>query len=207
MVTKKEQFKNILAKYIPEEFLEYTIQLFIKHPVKFKISKPRRTKLGDFRANKEGLHQITVNGDLNRYSFLITTIHEFAHLITFDSFGWKVKPHGNEWQMTYRKLMTPIVDSTHLPSDVSIALRNSLINVKASSCTDKNLQRVLMNYNKTSHLIALENLDKNAIFTLSNKVFKKGVLRRSRFECSEVKTNKKYLINCLAMVNEINYEK
>ena len=83
MSKKKEKYRMVLSKYLPANFIEIVVELLVKHPVKFRVAKPRKTKLGDFRANRDGLHQITVNGDLNPYSFLITTIHEFAHLVTF----------------------------------------------------------------------------------------------------------------------------
>ena len=50
------------------------VEIFLASNVKFKIVNGRKTKLGDFRASASGeKHQITVNGDMNPYSFLITT--------------------------------------------------------------------------------------------------------------------------------------
>jgi predicted SprT family Zn-dependent metalloprotease len=80
---------------------------------------------------------ITVNGDLNPYSFLITTLHEFAHLHTYLKYGTRVAPHGEEWKNCYRKLLLPIIDSKKLPNDIEKVLMNSLISTKASSCTSK----------------------------------------------------------------------
>ena len=89
-------FQNILKKYLPKEFVVYVSDLIIHSNVKFKIVAPRSTKLGDFRASSknDGKPQITINGDLNPYSFLITTLHELAHLKTFHSYGAGVNPHG-----------------------------------------------------------------------------------------------------------------
>ena len=39
-------------------------------------------------------HRISVNGNLNKYSFLITLIHELAHLLTFTQYKNRVDPHG-----------------------------------------------------------------------------------------------------------------
>ena len=145
---KKEKYRLVLAKYLPANFIEIVVELLVTHPVQFRISKPRKTKLGDFRANRNGLHQITINGDLNPYSFLITTVHEFAHLVTFEEHDGRVKPHGKEWQLTYSKMIYPIIEGGQLPKDISDVLLNSLINVKASSCTDQKLHRVLIKYDK-----------------------------------------------------------
>ena len=204
MSKKKEKYRMVLSKYLPANFIEIVVELLVKHPVKFRVAKPRKTKLGDFRANRDGLHQITVNGDLNPYSFLITTIHEFAHLVTFQEYKGRVKPHGKEWQLTYSKMIYPVIESGDLPKDVSDVLLNSLINVKASSCTDQNLSRVLIKYDKpVQGLILLEELPSKSIFNLSGKNFTKGNLRRTRYVCVDNSNNKRYLISALAQVKKI----
>jgi hypothetical protein len=201
---KKEKYRMVLSKYLPANFIEIVVELLVKHPVKFRVAKPRKTKLGDFRANRDGLHQITINGDLNPYSFLITTIHEFAHLVTFEEYKGRVKPHGKEWQLTYSKMIYPVIESGNLPKDVSDVLLNSLINVKASSCTDQNLSRVLIKYDKpVQGLILLEELPSKSIFNLSGKNFTKGNLRRTRYVCVDNSNNKRYLISALAQVKKI----
>jgi|TARA_B110000977_G_C10944007_1_gene441961 SprT protein len=201
---KKEKYRMVLSKYLPANFIEIVVELLVKHPVKFRVAKPRKTKLGDFRANRDGLHQITVNGDLNPYSFLITTIHEFAHLVTFQEYKGRVKPHGKEWQLTYSKMIYPVIESGNLPKDVSDVLLNSLINVKASSCTDQNLSRVLIKYDKPIQgLILLEELPSKSVFNLSGKNFTKGNLRRTRYVCVDNSNNKRYLISALAQVKKI----
>lgn len=203
-----EKYRSLLAKYIPEDFLDYAVELLIKYPVYFKIVRPRKTKLGDFRIGT-GMEkpQITVNGNLNPFAFLITTIHEFAHLVTFERFGRRVAPHGKEWKNTYQELLMPVISSKKLPERLEIALRKSLGNTKASSCTDHQLYRVLLTFDspKDNHII-LERLEKNSTFMLDGRVFKKGVLRRTRFLCRELKTNKEYLVNALALVEKITYE-
>ena len=204
MSKKKEKYRMVLSKYLPANFIEIVVELLVKHPVKFRVAKPRKTKLGDFRANRDGLHQITVNGDLNPYSFLITTIHEFAHLVTFEEYKGRVKPHGKEWQLTYSKMIYPVIESGNLPKDVSDVLLNSLINVKASSCTDQNLSRVLIKYDKPIQgLILLEELPSKSVFNLSGKNFTKGNLRRTRYVCVDNSNNKRYLISALAQVKKI----
>lgn len=203
-MTKSERYTKVLSKYLPAEYVPMVIELLLKHPVVFKIVKPRKSKLGDFRGrNSKGKMQITINSDLNKYSFLITTLHEFAHLVTFVEHGHRVVPHGVEWQNNYRKLILPAIDLKHLPDKLEAVLMNSLINVKASSCTDQKLNRVMMEFDqKEDDLILLEDLDKNAIFTISSKRFVKGELRRTRYLCQEVGSGKNYLVNALARVKK-----
>jgi len=206
---QREQVKTAFSKYLPSPFVDDVVELFLYNPVRFKIVKGRKTKLGDFRAGINGeKHQITINGDLNPYAFLITTLHEFAHLMTYESFGNSVAPHGNEWKTSFRKLLLPVINSKNLPCDIEEALVGSLISTKASSCTDHNLSRVLHKYDKPKEGIKLlESLPNNAVFTLNGKQFIKGPLRRKRYICQELNSNKSFLVNALAQVQLIqNYQ-
>ena len=198
----KEKIAIQLEKYLPVGFSLSIAELFLPIPVKFKIVNPRNTKLGDYRPAHNGLpHRISINGNLNPYSFLITTIHEFAHLNAHVKYGSRIQPHGNEWKKTYRELLIPIIESKLLPKDIEIALMNSLVNTKASSCSDIGLSRVLKNYDKQKDdYVLLEQLPINTKFTLQGKLFIKGPLRRKRFICEEIQSKKKYLIYAIAEV-------
>ncbi len=183
-------------------FIEMVIQLFAESAVQFKIVNGRKTKLGDFRAGMNGeKHRITVNGDLNPYAFLITTLHEFAHLITYNMYQQSAAPHGEEWKAAFRKLLIPVINSGHLPKDIEHALVNSLVSMKASSCSDIHLSRVLQTYDKPKEGVeVLERLSQNTTFTLNGRHFVKGPLRRKRFICKEVNSKKEYLVSALAQV-------
>lgn len=198
------RFQNILKKYIPKEFVVYVSDLIIHSSVKFKIVAPRSTKLGDFRASSknEGKPQITVNGDLNPYAFLITTLHELAHLNTFQCYGAQVNPHGNEWKKEFTALLEPILKVSELPVDIKNSLTKSIKNPKASSCSDIHLSRVLKKYDQAKNTQALEELEENTIFSINKKVFTKGKLRRTRYLCTELVSGKSYLVHALAEVKK-----
>ena len=66
-----------------------------------KITRPRKTKRGDFRYGK-GTLTISVNQDSNSFRFLFTLIHEIAHLKNYLEFGTRVSPHGKEWKANFR---------------------------------------------------------------------------------------------------------
>lgn len=206
IIRKREKVIEGFKKFLPIGFEDIVVDLFLASPVKFKIVPPRKTKLGDFKVGY-GLEkpQITINGDLNPYSFLITTLHEFAHLHTFQQFGNSVNPHGEEWKSNFRKLLIPIIDSKKLPKDIEHALVDSLVSIKASSCTDIKLSRILKNYDKNKEGVEiLERLPKNSIFAINGREFIKGELRRKRYLCEETISKRTYLINALAEVYLIN---
>jgi len=198
----KKSIKDVLVKYLPEGTEDEVMSYFDLYKVRFKIVKPRKTKLGDFRVGPYSpIPEITINGNLNKYSFLVTTVHEFAHLKTYLEHKFKVNPHGKEWKDNFVEMMLPIIDLNVLPKDITNALINSFVNVRASSCTDVNLHRVLKKYDDFNHNeIMLEEVSKNSTFVLGDKVFQKGNLRRTRYLCEEVSTKKKYLVNALAIV-------
>jgi SprT protein len=198
----KEKIAKQLEKYLPEGFALLVASLFLPTPVKFKIVNPRNTKLGDYRPAHNGLpHRITINGNLNPYSFLITTIHEFAHLQAHLRYGRTIQPHGTEWKKTYREMLIPFIETKKLPQDIENALINSLVNTKASSCSDLGLSRVLKNYDKKlDDYLLLEEIPLNSKFSLQGKIFIKGPLRRKRYICEEIRTKKKYLIYAIAEV-------
>ncbi len=116
VLNKRERVAEGFRKFLPSGFEYIVTDLFMASPIKFKIVPGRKTKLGDFRMSFTGEKpQITVNGDLNPYSFLITTLHEFAHLHTFQQYGNKVNPHGNEWKANFRKLLIPVIETGNIP--------------------------------------------------------------------------------------------
>lgn len=205
---KIAQYSKVLNRYLPEAFIGMVVELLLSNNIQFKIVKPRKTKLGDFRTGiSNDRPVITVNGNLNPYSFLITTLHEFAHLYTFQKHGRKVDPHGREWKNNFAQLLFPLIESKDLPEDIRKALTQSIYNIKASSCTDHQLQRVLMRYDKQEDgIITVEEVGKNGIFELNGQLFQKGLKRRTRYICTDKNTQRTYLVHSLAKVKEIKYE-
>ena len=203
--TKRDEVIRVFEKYLPQVFVDYVVQLYLSANVRFKIVGERKSKLGDFRAGRSGeKHQITVNGTLNKYAFLITTLHEFAHLETYNQYGFSILPHGEEWKNAFRKLLIPVIDEKTLPKDIQNALVQSLISTKASSCSDHQLSRVLKAYDERKENMALlEELPNNTTFALNGKHFVKGPLRRKRFLCEEIHSKRKYLVNALAEVKPV----
>ena len=202
---KRTTFTKILSKYLPSEFVPYVCELLLKANVKFKIVAPRSTKLGDFKAslNEKEKNQISVNSNLNPFAFLITTLHEIAHLKTFSKYKNKVKPHGPEWKNEFSILLKPLLTSISLPDELKITLEQSIKNPKASSGSDVQLSRVLKKYDAQKNTYVLEDLDENCLFRLNKKLYSKGKLRRTRYLCKEISSGKSYLVHALAEVNKV----
>jgi hypothetical protein len=192
---------NILSKYIPEKSVPLISEWIIKFDFKLKIKKSRSTRLGDYLQPINGNnHQISINNDLNKYSFLITLIHEVAHLLTFNKFKNKVKPHGAEWKEQYKVLMQPFITTSIFPTDINEALINYMKNPAASSCSDLNLLRALKKHDINNNALLLENLTEGKIFTFNKKSYIMGTKVRTRYKCIEEKSKKTYLFNPLTEV-------
>ena len=201
-MTKREKYIAIFDKYVPKVFSPVLADLLLASNVSFKVVKSRKTKLGDFRMSQIVKQPIiTINRDLNQYSFLITSLHEFAHYHTIQKYGNSVLPHGKEWKEAFRILLLPVINSGQLPKDIETALMSSLVNTKASSCSDLPLSRTLHRYNNSvSSEYRLEELPKNATFALNNRLFLKLNKRRTRYECKELSSGKIFLVHALATV-------
>lgn len=186
--------KDILFKYIPEHAVEAVFELIKAHHVHLKIVDERATRHGDYRKNPDGSHQITVNSSLNKYRFLITTIHEIAHLVAFKKFGREIKPHGIEWKQTFRLLMLPFINPMIFPNEVLPVLAQHFKNPTASSDTDAILSMALKKYDAPSDHYFVDELPLGSLFrTKDGRIFKKGRLRVKRFECLEMRSNAIYL--------------
>ncbi len=196
-------FSKQLSKYIPEAAAPIISQWINDTACRFKVTKSRSSKLGDYRSPfKNEPHQITINHDLNPFSFLITTVHEFAHLKTWQNYKNKVRPHGTEWKNNFKGLMDPFIRLNLFPADVTSALVKYMNNPAASSCTDLNLYKTLKNYDsKQEEIVTIDTLEFQQYFSIkSGRVFQKQEKLRKRYKCLEVSTQRIYLFHPIAEV-------
>lgn len=170
--------------------------------VKIKISKPRRTKLGDFKV-RGNQTSITINNNLNKYSFLITLTHEIAHAFVFKKYQDKVNPHGKNWQFTFKSLMLNFLNPSCFPEDILKVLSFHIIRPKASTFSDLELSRVLKKYDSVVSFTLSELAVGKSFKTTDGKIFIKGGLVRKRYKCIECKTNKIYLIHPFAEITKL----
>ena len=170
----------------------------VEYKVHLTLTRERQSILGDYRhPDRKGGHRISVNGTLIKYAFLITLLHEIAHLITFIHFGNRVASHGKEWKGEFSKILKQFVGKGFLPADVEEAVRQSIQNPAASSCADDNLMRTLKRYDKRkeNHFF-VEQIPLHQLFrTKDGRIFKKGEKIRKRYRCEELATSRIYLFS------------
>ncbi|MGW1453935.1 SprT-like domain-containing protein [Salegentibacter agarivorans] len=186
--------REILERYIPERAVPPVFEMIKANNVHLKIVNERKTRHGDYRRMPNGAQQITVNANLNKYRFLITLVHEIAHLLAFEKFGRQIKPHGQEWKFTFRELMLPFIRPEIFPSGLLPVIAHHFRNPKASSDTDAKLSVALKSFDPENDKNYIFEIPFGGIFRIYNgKTFKKGERRIKRYECLEVDTGKVYL--------------
>jgi hypothetical protein len=187
---------EVLSKYIPEHAVAPIFELIKVNSVHLKIVNERVTRHGDYRRHPDGFHQITVNASLNKYRFLITLIHEIAHLVAFEKYGRNIKPHGDEWKLTFQRLMVPFIRPEIFPSQLLPLLARHFRNPKASSDTDATLSLALKQFDPVNDKNYIFEIPYGSVFRIHNgKIFKKIALRTKRYECIEVNSGRIYLFN------------
>ncbi|WP_447642519.1 MULTISPECIES: SprT-like domain-containing protein [Chitinophagaceae] len=198
MRKKTEHPLSALNQFLPEGSFDLVVGYLNQYKVHLTVTQARKSILGDYRNAHGGQnHRISVNGNLNKYSFLITLLHELAHLLTFDQCGHRVQPHGNEWKQHYASLLVAFVQSNIFPPDIVAELRKSIQNPAASCGGEISLMRVLRKYDpKKEGFVTVEKVPPNTPFLdETGRVFVKIEKRRTRFLCRELKTGLNYLFS------------
>jgi SprT protein len=204
---KREAPLSELSQFMPQAAAAPVMALLQQYKVHLTITRARRTLLGDYRnAGRGRNHRISVNGNLNQYAFLITLLHELAHLLTWEQYGHRVQSHGREWKNIYGQLLAGFIAQKIFPADIEQSLLSSLHNPAASSCAEEGLMRVLRRYDppKSDAHKLVEEVAPGACFRIEGgRVFKKGEKMRKRYRCTEIATGKIYLFSAVYEVEEV----
>lgn len=213
----EDKLRSVIGPRMPEAALETFIGQFLEHPVRLVVTRERISKSGDYRPAQKGKPpRITVNSNLNPYSFLITLIHELAHHhvdlehdLATKKFTLRRKsrplPHGGEWKNTFRLLMRPYLDPAIFPNELLRVVINYLENPKASSAADHLLTEALRQYDPPGNTVPLESLPFDAVFSLhGRRLFRKKEKVRTRYRCLCMHTNRVYLVSAHAPVEKIH---
>lgn len=200
---KEESSLNLLKPYLPKGSFEDSVYYLEKYQVHLTITRERITKLGDYR-NKHlnENHRISINGNLNKYSFLITLLHELGHLVAYEKHGSRIQAHGSQWKTAFGNILARFISKKIFPSDIEAELLKTLRNPAASSCAEAPLTRILKKYDPHKPgVFLLEELPNESLFRFKNgRIYQKEKKIRTRFLCKDQSTNKLFLFSPIAEV-------
>lgn len=187
-----------IETYLPADSLEHVRAELskIKVSLKIEIKPQRKTRYGDYRRYPDGSHKITVNNNLNPQEFLLTLLHELAHLITFLRNGVKVKPHGKEWKLNYKLLMLPMINDKIFNAETLPLIAKHFKSPKASIDSDYQLAFLLRGNKRNQNKTCVFQLDDGAVFTVDKKrTFVKEGKKTKKMVCKDLDTGKRYLFH------------
>ncbi len=205
-MAKQQAPLDALKDYLPEGTFEKVSTYLHQYHIHLTITRERTTVLGDYRNAIQGRnHRISVNGNLNKFAFLYTLIHEIAHLLVYDLYGHRVASHGKEWKTQFSLLLRDFLEHDIFPADIREAISRSLRNPSASSCAEDDLLRVFRNYDPNKkNVLFVEEIEAGKLFALRDgRIFKRGERVRKRYKCMEVSTGKEYLFSPVYEVKKI----
>lgn len=194
-----------LKHFLPEGTFEWVAPYFRQYTIRLTIKQERKRILGDYRnpTPQSPAHKISINGNLNPYAFLVTLLHELAHLVNYNQYGHTVASHGKEWQENYRQILRPFVGHHLLPADISAALARHIHHTKATTCSDPDLYKTLARYDSdNSRLVFVDDLPEGAYFLYprDGKTYRKSAKVRTRYRCIQDGTGAIYLFPGIAEV-------
>lgn len=168
--------------------------------VKVIVTNPSKSRLGVFIPKRFSENNIRINNNLNRYSFLITLIHEMAHASIWIKYGRKVNPHGLEWKMEFKRMILPFLHPNYFPEDILSALAKHMILPKASTVRDVDLSTILRKYDVLPSF-TIDRIKDGDYFEIANgSQFQKICKLRKNYKCKEIKSGKLYRFSPLAEV-------
>ena len=168
--------------------------------VKVIVTNPSKSRLGVFIPKRLSENNIRINNNLNRYSFLITLIHEMAHASIWIKYGRKVNPHGLEWKMEFKRMILPFLHPNYFPEDILSALAKHMILPKASTVRDVDLSTILRKYDVLPSFTIDRIKDGNYFEIANGSQFQKICKLRKNYKCKEMKGGKLYRFSPLAEV-------
>lgn len=201
---REQRIGRSLEPFVPTGTASALAARILKYRCRLTITRDRKTKAGDYRhPYADHGHRISVNGSLNPYAFMITLIHEMAHLVNWERHRNKVLPHGKEWKQAFKEEMQPFLNENVFPKDILTVLEKHMKNPKSATVRDQELVRALRSYDEPNGHHFLDEIPTGAGFKLGQRTFIKGEKLRKRYRCKEHGTDRVYLISGIAEVKLI----
>lgn len=182
--------------FLPNDFQEYILKKINDEEIFFRLSKPRKSKLGDYKYNfQKKTHSISLNVDLSEIQFLITFIHELAHKKCYDKYNGSVASHGIEWKLIFVKLLKEAKSSLNFTQDQENTINQSIQSPRASSTKNTFIEE---------GQLSVSDLNPNDQFELiKGRKFQLIKKRRTRYLCTDLSNGKLYAVSGKALVEKV----
>ena len=187
---------KIPEKFLPPGAFPAITKILSNQELDVKIVKSRSTKFADFNPpfGKKKIPLITINNNLNPYSFLLTLLHEYAHYLVWKDGHHYAKPHGKTWKNHFRVLIQFVMDRNIFPDELAPQIAQHIQNPGATSCTDIKLFKKLSAFDGDRAGIFIDEIPDSTLFhTPNGQLFKKEKKVRKRILCTCQEKKKKYL--------------
>lgn len=207
--TEIAEYKQSLRRFVPAGSEHPIFDFMDRNRVRLHITRQRKSKLGDYRWPQPGHqgHEISVNGNLNPYYFLMVLLHEMAHLNNFQRHGCDVLPHGREWQEEYGALLRDYLG--YFPPDVARMIAEYAARLPLSPTMERRIELQMKRYDAgapATPRLLLDDLQPGDSFCLAatpERRFKALAKRRTRWMCAGLDDGRQYLVQGTAEVIKI----
>lgn len=188
-----------LHHFLPKETIFYINNWLLEHSCHIKITKNRRSKLGDYRLLPDKTHLITINGDLDKELFFFVLTHEIAHLLAFYE-KRNILPHGQEWKNKFRVLLLESISA--YSENLRPLILNFAKNPKANFMSSPDLVKYF-DRNKTEQYLYVEDFEVGERFIYQTQVYLIEEKKKKRYLCKNMHSGKKYLFKSCAKVEKL----
>lgn len=192
---KPTESTELFARHVPPAAVAYCQRLRADWEFSLRVTRPRRTRLGTHQFDPTTGHLVTVNADLGPEAFLITYLHEVAHVVTVRQARRHPQPHGAAWKRNFRLLLEPMLTEAVFPPAVLRPLRAYALNPTAATSSYPPLAQALQNVGSPPDgTTTVAQVPEGEAFVLHHRTFVRGPLRRTRALCTEASTGRKYTV-------------
>jgi hypothetical protein len=208
-----QDYSDTLAPHLPPAALPYVAEFLFNNKISLVLSRPRRTKLGDYtfpNPLKRHGHRISINANLDRNTFLWVILHEIAHYQVFVAFGKRLKPHGDEFQAAFAKNLRFFNERHCFPTETVGLISDFYSKLPLRKSLERKLERTFREMaGETAQAdgVPLSALAENSFFSIRGRIFKKLDKRRTRCKCLCLNNNRFYLVSLEARVQPVAIEK
>lgn len=193
---------SLLEKYLPPNCLPYLREWFGDYSIHIRVTRGRKSKLGDYRKLADQSHEISINATLAPELFFFVLTHELAHLIAFEKFGRHISPHGAEWKQTFRTMLTESL--TLYSESLRPIIKEFAVSPKANFMSSPKLVRHFHISDREDDSSFIEDLEHGSKFCYSEEVYLLGEKRKKNYLCTHVSSGKKYIFKPLARVKKLS---